>query len=338
MRNMPSRPAIMILLAAVVALSCPAACRKPPEPASAPFAIGINRSLKSAPFAAADVNGYFLKHGIPVDVTVENSATALFDGLHSGSYDLICVPEYQAVVHAFVDGNFRIISVLNRNQTRSLVYDSSAASGISGLAGKRVGLARNSAAEYTLYRALLVNGVDERTVRIEYFAPEELPAALADKDVDAIISWEPFTTEALRLAGRYARTENAHYGRDMYWLLVARDEVCRSRSDDLVRLLEALEESIALINRKQSGTVEEIASSLSLSPDSLILEWDDYSFNLELPQSLLVSMEQEAAWYRIRFGKDTAIPDFLDVIDSRPLSAIRPRAVSIAVEGGSRVP
>ena len=335
MRKRSVSVSIVAVLAAILGL---ASCQKNRMESVPVLSVGINRSLKSAPVVMADVHGLFQKNGISVDIKIENSAVSLFDGLHEGFYDLVCVPEYQAAVHAFADTDFRIIAVLNRNQTRSLVYNGRKVAGIADLERKSIGLARNSSAEYTLYRALLVNGVDERTVSTVYYTPEELPGALANGEVDGVIVWEPFTTDALKLAGLAARTENVHFGRDMYWLLVTRLDISATRSDDLVRLLSSLEEAIGLVNKKKSETVGQIASALSLSPDSLILEWEAYTFNLELPQSLLVSMEQEALWYQGRYFPEIELPDFLDVIDVEPLSAIRPRHVTIAVDGGSRVP
>lgn len=302
------------------------------------FRIGVNRSIKSAPVVLASSLGYFKDEGLTVDIEVESSAVALMGKLFDGQYDLVCVPDYQAVVHSFSKSDFRIIAVLNRNQSRSLVMNGNSISDPSDLAGTRVGLAANSAADYSLYRILLFNDIPESSVNVVYYEPNTLPNALINGDIDSIIAWEPFTSIVLNTLGENAHVINAHYGRDMYWLLITRADILHARSDDVTALLGSLDRGITFLNKKPTEALASISSALSLSHESVLKEWDDYTFYLELPQSLLLSMEQQGIWYRNRMGKDTLVSDFLDLMDGEPLARRFPRRVSVVGTGGNNAP
>lgn len=293
------------------------------------FRFGVNKSIKSAPIILASSLGLFEKEGLDINVEIENSAVGLMSGLFSKQYDLVGIPVYRAIVNFYTREDFRIIAVLNRNQSRSLVMNSLIVQNSSDLAGKRIGLVKESAADFTLYRLLLFKGLTESDVEIQYFEADDLAQALAKGDVDAIISWEPFTSEAVRSLGTNSRVENSHFGRDMYWLLVTRAELVESRSEDLSAVLRALDKANVELNTKTTKSLNEVAGILSVSPELLFKEWEDYSFHLELPQSLLLSMEQEAEWYRSRIDENLPEVDFLYIIARGPLSKEFQRRVSI---------
>lgn len=302
------------------------------------FSIGMNRSIKSAPVVLASQLGLFDKAGLIINSGIESSSVNLMQGLFLKQYDLVCIPEYQAVVNAFNDDSFRIIAVLNRNQSRTLVMDGRSLQSPLELGFKRVGLAANSAAEYTLHRMLLFNGIPMDSVIVKHYAPDDLPSAMANGEVDAIIAWEPFTSMAMDVLGSNGHSHNAHYGRDMYWLLVTRSDITETRTEDLSALIASLDKAIAIINDKPGPSLETVSSALSIPFDSMIKEYDDYTFYIELPQSLLLAMEQEAAWYSDGSVEGAGAPDFLKLVDGRALLRALDSRVRIVGIGGSNTP
>lgn len=302
------------------------------------FNIGVNQSIKSAPVVLATQLGLYKKEGLTVDIEIESSAVDLMEALFSKKYDLICIPENQAVIHAFSNDQFRIIAVLNRNQSRYLVMDDRSLQEPSELTGMHIGLGANSAAGYTLYRILLFNGIPSENVTTQQYAPIDLPQALARREVDAIIAWEPFTSIAMKLLGEHGRAVNAHLGRDMYWLLVTRLDIAQSRSEDLSALLVALNKAISRLNEDTNRALAMCSTALSLSDNAVDTEWNDYTFYLELPQSLLLAMEQEGAWYQKQNTTGGSFPQFFDLIDSRALSRVLDKRVTMFGIGASNSP
>ena len=292
--------------------------------------IGLNRSLKSSPIVIAEKLGFFFDNNITINLLIEPSAIKMMDNLKEKKCDIVCVPEYQFVNHS-LDGssNYRVIAVLNRNQSRSLVMNNEILKYPSELAGTRIGLAEKSAGEYTLYRLLLFNNIKYESVEIVYKKPQELAHALSSGEVDSVIVWSPFTYEAEKKLGKKASVVSAQLGRDMYWLLVAEKKWAENNSKEIISFLESLEKGYEIINKDPLRAQSITSEYLSLDPDSVKNEWKEYLFYLELPQSLILAMEQEAEWISKQLSDNKEIPDFSDLINYRYLESLYPERVTI---------
>ena len=291
--------------------------------------IGLNRSVKSAPVVIAEESGFFTANSLNADLIIEPSAIRMMDNLRKNKCDIVCVPEYQIVNHSFTSSDFCIIAVLNRNQSRSLVMNNYVLKSPSELSGTRIGLAGNSAGEYTLYRLLLFNNIEYSSVHIIYKKPQELASALAMGEVDSVIVWPPFTYESVNKLGGKVSVVNAQLGRDMYWLLVTRKTWAEENPEAVKKILESLEKSYKLINANPSEAQNITAAFLSLNNDSVRNEWKEYLFYLELPQSLILAMEQEGEWKQKQLSDNPGIPDFLSLIDYRYLESLYPERVTL---------
>ncbi len=182
---------------------------------------------------------------------------------------------------------------------------------------------------YTLYRLLVFNNIEYNSVEIIYKKPKELPSALARGEVDSIIVWFPFTYDAVKKLGDKASVVNAQLGRDMYWLLVTRKEWAEKNSNAVKAFLGALEKSYGVINSNPDVAQEITYQYLSLDPDAVRNEWKEYLFYLELPQSLILAMEQEGDWKKKQLSGNPVIPDFTDIIDCSYLDELFPERVTI---------
>lgn len=301
-------------------------CTKPQsESLERPLRIGLNRTVKSVPVVIADELGSFTRVSVPVDLHLEPTVTGLMQQLQDRELDMVCIPDFLAVQNALDWDDFRIIAVLNRNQSRVLMIHQDVGSSVTDLRNKKVGLAINSASEYTLHRLLLANRNSLADVHIVYFHPRDLPRALASGQVDAIIAMPPLTSDASDLMDGRVTAINAHAGRDMYWLLLAHKDWIEKYPVATVNFLKALDSSYTLINRKPDEARRITARRLSLPLELIATEWPDYRFELELPGILLTVLEQEASW-RIRYyNLDRAIPDFNELIKSGYMHSAFPK-------------
>ena len=322
--------AIILLLVSVFLVSSCTRNDSVSKSSNALIRIGINRSVKSSPIVIAEKSGFFLEKKIKTELLIEPSAIKMMDNLEEKKCDIVCVPEYQFVNNTHGSSiDFRIIAVLNRNQSRSLVMNNDILSSPSELAGTRIGLAANSAGEYTLYRLLVFNNIEYGSVDIVYKKPQELASALASGEVDSVIVWSPFTYEAAEKLGKKASVINAQLGRDMYWLLVSEKQWAEENTEKIISFLESIEKSYKIINDDPEDAQNITAEYLSLDLESIKNEWREYIFYLELPQSLILAMEQEAEWIYKQFSDTEEIPDFSSLIDYRYLESLYPERVTI---------
>ncbi len=320
---------LIFLIASILIFSCNKKTDVEKPDSNINIRLGLNRSVKSAPAVIAESSGYFSENHLDVELTIKPSVINMMDSLFREEYDIVCVPEYQVVNYSFSNRDFSILAVLNRNQSRSLVMNRDVLKSPADLAGTRIGLAGNSAGEYTLYRLLVFNNIEYNSVEIVYKKPQELSDALVNGEVDSIIVWSPFTYEAVKKMGKKAVVINAQLGRDMYWLLVSGGKWAEKNSEAVEAFLESLEKSYNLIKKKPDEAQQITASFLSLDPGSVKDEWKEYIFYLDLPQSLLLAMEQEAKWKQKQLPGNPEVIDFMDLIDCRYLEKLYPERVTL---------
>ncbi|HZK19173.1 MAG TPA: ABC transporter substrate-binding protein [Treponemataceae bacterium] len=295
--------------------------------------VGINKTINAAPIVLASHFNLFKKEGLDIAVDIVESSQLLMDGLFSKKYDVVSISDYRAVVNSYSNDDFRIIAVLNRNQSRILVMNSQVLTRSADLAGKRIGIDTNSAANYTLYRLLLFNNISENDVIIKHFDINKLPQALQKGEVDAIITWEPFTSKSITLFEKHMTIENCHMGRDMYWLLVTRPDIIESKNNVFSNFFLVLEKTNGLLKKNPQHCFKTIEPTISFSSNPLLTSLNTFTFRLELPQSLLISLEQQAAWYKRHMDTEPLFFDFLTLVDTEPLSQQFENRVSIITIG-----
>ena len=122
---------------------------------------------------------------------------------------------------------------------------------------------------------------------------------------------------------------NAQMGMDLYWLLVTREELSRTEHDGIDRLFRGLDKAYDLIFERSDEAKDLVASRLSVSRELIDEEWKDFSFLLEMPQSLLLVMEQQNRWIADRQGLEFNAADFFSIFDYHHMESVFPERVSI---------
>src|SRR5471030_805914 len=152
--------------------------------------------------------GYFKQHGVDASFRVVDTGTDMVNALHNGEAQVgdMSTTTYLKAVHA---GNpFLVIGLIMNDATKDncdtpLAIVTKKGSGIaagklSDLKGKKIGLAKGQTSDEYFKMVLRRAGVKYEDVTIEnIWSQFGLAPALADGKVDAIVTWEPFVTQAL---------------------------------------------------------------------------------------------------------------------------------------------
>jgi NitT/TauT family transport system substrate-binding protein len=112
--------------------------------------------------------------------------------------------------------------------------------------------------------------------------------------------------------------------------LVARPEFADSRPEVARKFFLALNRALTFVrdNPKEAGRLTMAAAKED--PALFAKVWNTGDFMLELNQSLLSVLEDEARWALAKRGMaSVAPPNFLEFVDARPLARVRPDAVTI---------
>src|SRR5512133_1124497 len=148
----------------------------------------------------AQANGYFTAHGLDVEERRFTSGRDALAALGAGRIDAATVFETPIVLRAARDRSLRVLTTTHvaSGNTRLVARADRGIAAPSDLAGKRIGVPRNTNAEYFLDVLLAWGGVTQREVRRVDVAPVATAEALASGDVDAVAIWAPHADRARR--------------------------------------------------------------------------------------------------------------------------------------------
>lgn len=297
--------------------------------------IGINTTLKSTPVVIAQQMGLFERYGIQARVVTYQSGVEAMSALFSGEVDVATVPEHLAAFNSIERRDFRILAVVNRNQTQELVARRDR--GIESprdLKGRTIGLKKKSSSLYWLYRLLVYNNLSLDDVELIDSEPDDLPTMLSSGTVDAVITWYPHAYNCRDALGDDAYYTAAQLGQDMYWLVVGMEGWLDEHPGIVLRFLQALRESVDYINVHPREAKEIVAEYFNMEQEYVDFEWPLHTFRLELPQSLLLALEQECRWKIKQMEDGTEMPNYLEFIYFDGLASVAPEAVTIVYDRG----
>lgn len=139
----------------------------------------------------------------------------------------------------------KIVYLGHRDGTTMMVHKDSDIRDIRDLRGKKVAIPNRYSNQYLIiYKALSERGMNIKDVRTVEMPPPDMPAALENRSVDAIIAGEPLM----------AATQLAGYGRVLFmtkdvWpefiscVLAVREDVILNRRDEVQRLVDGIARS-----------------------------------------------------------------------------------------------
>lgn len=267
----------------------------------------IASGLNNAPLMAAADNGYWREQGLDVTLEILDSggqiANALISGeaeigignatssiplSRAGGNDLTMVAPFQNNP-LVVQGVERVGIIAHRS---SGVVEGDAAS----LEGKSVGVLQGSTSESYLNSYLAANDMTQDDLNIVNLTTPDMPTALRQQNVDAIVPWEPYTSEAIRVLGDDATVlvRGGPYGRSIAGLVVT-DQYLEENAEIVKKMIigalqgaqfvrQQPDEGAAIAQRYLSGTdlqdlvsgleqlQEEFDPRLSVCSDQAVLE------------------------------------------------------------------
>jgi ABC-type nitrate/sulfonate/bicarbonate transport system substrate-binding protein len=152
--------------------------------------------------------GFFKEHGVDASFRVVDTGTDMVNALHNGEAQVgdMSTTTYLKAVHA---GNpFLVIGLIMNDATKdncdtplAIVTKKGRSIGagkLSDLKGKKIGLARGQTSDEYFKMVLRRAKMKYEELSIEnIWSQFGLAPALAEGKVDAIVSWEPFVTQAL---------------------------------------------------------------------------------------------------------------------------------------------
>ncbi|NHA13786.1 ABC transporter substrate-binding protein [Thioalkalivibrio sp. XN279] len=196
------------------------------------------------------------------------------------------------------------------------------------LAGKRLGLLKQSSAHFSWSLLEGLYGLEEGSVVLVNLPVQEQAAALAAGQVDAVLSWDPYARQLRESLGEQAVVFSNREVASPNWLLVSRLAEMRSRPQVAERVLEGYRKAVELVDADPAQAAQLVATESPAGPTELDLAGAGLFWNLTLNWAVLSNLEEQMHWWRRidgARGRPVAAP--ASYLWAAPLQAVAPEAV-----------
>lgn len=295
--------------------------------------IGYSPFEQNALLWIAQDQHFFSLNGLNVILRKYDTGAGSLDGMLNGETDITAgVTEFPTVGKAFKKESIRIIGTIAKTEQIYLVgRKDRGIENVLDLKGKRVGTTLKTAAHFYLGRFLEIHSMNMKDIiLVDVKTPAEWVNAVADGDIDAIATSEPYANLAKKRLGANAVIWPAQGSQPIFGLIVSTDEWITNHSEPGSRFLKSLAqaEEYAINNPVEAKAI--IQKQLNVDAEYMETIWSQDRFFLSLDQSLILAMEDEARWMiNNNLTTEEKIPDFLDYISENELKSIKSEAVNI---------
>jgi ABC-type nitrate/sulfonate/bicarbonate transport system substrate-binding protein len=306
-------------------------------PAGIPLRIGVTASVAYAiPFVlTAEEPGIGAANGLAVTAEIYPDPASALAGALAGEVD-VAFPDGLSGLAALGGGKClrAPLTFLERDVMRLVGRSDLIAP--EDLIGRKVGTVPGEAGEVALRMWLSQAGVAWGEVTVVPTRPEDMPAALAEGLVDAVIWSEPVPAEALAACGeeacRYVGDIAASY-REVVPLSVTCAWADAHGDDGMTRLVRAWLEAKEYTRNNRPEAAAITADRLHLTAAEVAGLWEERAWPDAWPADLtdgqLAMLEADAA-YLVEAGALAEAPDLCRWVDSRWLREVA--AGSVALE------
>ncbi len=279
----------------------------------------------------AEEKGYFEENGLDATVKAYDTGIETKNALLAGEVDVADTVDFvisglglEGVdIKVLASINTAIIDYIIARRDRGIFS-------LSDLKGKKIGIKPGSSAEYYLGRTLIFNGLSLEDVKLVAMHPPDMAEAIAQGEVDATITWHPHNYHIKNSLGDNAIVWSAHGGQDVYWVIFSKDEFAQQYPEKIKRLLKALVQAEEFVKHDNLEAKEIIARRVNLDLPYIESVWSDFHFVVDLTQSMIIAMEDQARWKMENNLTDaTEVPNYLDYIYFDALEEIKPEAITI---------
>ncbi|WP_308800243.1 ABC transporter substrate-binding protein [Agromyces silvae] len=158
------------------------------------ISLGVVPDATTAPLVVAAEQGLFEKYGLTPEVKIFSSGGAANQSVAAGDIDVTASGQYAVVVGAAAGTNVDILARMSVADEQVGIVANESITSIEDLEGKTVGVQEGSTA--ALY-AILLQQASDVSFTLENVGNDQIIAAFANGQVDAIVTWQPNVDRAV---------------------------------------------------------------------------------------------------------------------------------------------
>jgi NitT/TauT family transport system substrate-binding protein len=328
-----ARKIVVILMLLFMAAFTAASCSPEAEALSMEsLTIALVPTEINALLYVAEDQDYFAANGLQVALKEDyESGAAAAAAMLNGEADIASAAEFPIVRQVF---NGKAIvnfgTIAKYENTFILWRANSDIRSIKDLKGKKIGVTLQTISEFYLGRTLELNGIRIQEVTLVDLKAAEAEKALANRQVEAVVTWEPWANQINQHMQTEVTTNAVQSSQYAYWNLVSTTGWANQHPDTIERLIRALIQAEDFVTSHPDEARDIVGKWMKFEDAYMEVLWPRYQFSLSLDQSLILALEDEARWMMQNgLTSETTMPDFQDHIYLDGLQKVKPEAVNV---------
>lgn len=274
--------------------------------------------------------GYFAEEGLVVTILPVSHGVAAIGNVVEGKADLALAAEVPFVISVMKGnalGMFASLAGVSNDQAIIARRDHGIAEP-RDLAGKRIGVTFGASGSYFLWAFLVRHKLSPDSVVLVDLPPGRIVEALAGGSVDAVATWQPIWLHAQAALGGNAVSFTQP---DEYRMLaIGRSDFLRGHPDAIRKFVRATLKAEQYMRSRPEETLGIAAEWLRIDAAAVRRTWKQFDFRVELLQSQLINLEDEARWAMARgYVAKGPVPNFLPHLYLDALLAVQPERVTV---------
>jgi NitT/TauT family transport system substrate-binding protein len=280
----------------------------------------------------AAARGYFAEEGLEVEMIPALHGKVAIELVLQGKADFGVASDVVFVLSAAKGGGLGIVANMLTSAS-DLAVIARRDRGIAmprDLAGKKVGVTLGTAGEYFLWAFLIRHKLPPNSVTLVDMLPGQIVPAIAAGTIDATSTWQPNVLNAQLMLGDKATTFHEPLAYTETFNVIGRREFLKEHAKAVEKLVRAMLKAEQFNRTQPEEALALAAGRLKVEVESLRLTWKNFNFRVELQQSQLNTLEDEARWAVARDYLDKGpIPNFLPNLYLDALLAVQPARVTV---------
>ncbi len=286
----------------------------------------------NALFYVAEAQKLFSANGLQVTLKENyDSGASAAAGMLNGEANIALAAEFPIVRHVLNKKDITSFGTIAKYENTYISWRTDTGiKTIRDLKGKKVGVTLKTISEFYLGRTLDLNGINVKQVTLIDTSAPDSEKAIANGEVDAVATWEPWVAQINQRMGKEVITMPLQGGQYAYWNLVSTSGWIKDHPNMIKRLITSLVQAESYLASHQSEAKAIVRKRMNYDDAFMGVVWPRNRFSLSLDQSLIAAMEDEARWMiKNNLTTEKQVPDFLDYVSVDGLKTVKPGSVDI---------
>ena len=300
--------------------------------------IGIQVSPAMTLVMVAKEKGHFLEEGVDVEIKEFTAGKFALQAFLGGAIDFavsgevpVCLATLQGnqirVVAQVVEetiNEVRVVALKEEGMTDPTTYFKTKK--------RKLATSFGGGPEFFTYEFLRRYEIEPEEIEVLSLRPEDMPAALEARSVDAIAIFDPFAFIAEKRMGDQVTTFSDASLYSEFYVLDARPEQVENNPEVIEAILRGLVRASHSIEADPDEAKQILQGYTKLDRDIIDGVWGHFSFKPALTQKLIDYWNAQAIWAKDtgKVQPNTEIPNFRGIIDDRFLQKVNQDAVNIS--------